>query len=340
MLWSWTWCRELFALVFWGRGLLCWFSGWLVWVEILIWGAGGRAWCKWILPPLGGTVLLPEGAFHWWVGWTSLCPPSSPEMKVCTPHSSGNPQRRAINRPSCVPRFPSKPQVHPACVQAFLSQVQHWVSKLHILGIPVAWTSTAPLGEGLAMLLLPGLGKQLHNCTAVQSLCQNRAESWYPRLTPMPGNRAAHWCHLFFLWARRPSDHVVIPGIPPWHLSTFRPGSYLTVADFKKFCCLYYLAVASECSPSPSAVSAAMSLPSQLSPPPTFQKVVAFLLVVLQFLFSQTSHWFLGCPGWFDNYVAVFEGPDKLGSPYSSSILTLPPSQSFPFSPSAPGNNW
>lgn len=45
--------------------------------------------------------------------------------------------------------------------------------------------------------------------------------------------------------------------------------------------------------------------------PPTFQKIITFLLVDLQCLFSQTSDWFLECSALFDNYLAVFEGWDR-----------------------------
>lgn len=51
---------ELFVLVFQGRGLLSWYSGGLAQWKCVSRVPGGRAWCKQLQIPLGGTVLLSE----------------------------------------------------------------------------------------------------------------------------------------------------------------------------------------------------------------------------------------------------------------------------------------
>lgn len=73
-------------------------------------------------------ILLPEG-FPSGQDEYGGDPHTSPGAESSHPHSSLSPHGRAINHPSCI-QFPSEPGIHPACVQAFLSQAHDLVSKL------------------------------------------------------------------------------------------------------------------------------------------------------------------------------------------------------------------
>ena len=58
------------------------------------------------------------------------------ELRVCTPHSSGSPHRRAIGHSSCVPSFCQILAFILPLSELFLSETHNWVSKLQIWGLP------------------------------------------------------------------------------------------------------------------------------------------------------------------------------------------------------------
>ena len=125
-----------FVLVFWGWGLLHWFSGWLALVKIHLWGSGSSLHCGCCDAHWSLSVLMGGVKWH--------CPTlSSLEQGVCTCYSSESPHRRANFLPFFVPSFhqisaftPSA-SVLPVCRVAqysyVLSQKCGWVSKFQIL---------------------------------------------------------------------------------------------------------------------------------------------------------------------------------------------------------------
>lgn len=156
-------------------------------------------------------------------------------MKMAAPYSSlgaesspsllfSEPSQKSSQSPILFLWFPSEPCVHPAHVQAFLSQVCDQVqnSEFHR-----CWCRGPTLFLQRRVLLpLPA--------------CPRKAVPWPPGsmqfiaetryqdplfsaglLAAMRGNSSAPWCHPIFLQPRRTSDHLLLLGfchsLPPEH---------------------------------------------------------------------------------------------------------------------------
>ena len=143
-------------------------------------------------------------------------------------------------------------------------------------------------------------GNLLQNHAAVPSLWHHRAESQHldSLFSWLPCSYSWEQCCtlvsllLVTLEILQPHCHTW-DSTPLPYLSTFKPGMSPIVADFQKFqFCTPLLIIF--CSTSLSRLLPFISLDisprSQVSTSPTFQKVVVFLLVDLQYLFSQTSN--------------------------------------------------
>jgi len=150
---------------------------------------------------------------------------SSPQLKICTPHSSLSLHRKAVNH-SCLPSFHQNSVFTLPVSECFYLRHTTEFQNSQLLGTPMAGTHAVPPREGLTMLLpfaRPVPRKQLPNHAAVQFMVtQSRKPA--PRLTvlshtPMPGNSAALRHHSFFLQPWGSSDHAVTPGILP-HFTT------------------------------------------------------------------------------------------------------------------------
>lgn len=169
--------------------------------------------------------------------------------------------------------------------------------KCQILGTPRAQIHTVLLGKGLALpfLLASCPGKQWHNCRAVHSLWQYRAESWHQQwlfsagyYTPLPGNSAPLRWHLFLCDPGDPQTTLSFLGFcptsPPNHLEArhFTRGSrHLKL----RFCALLLIILCgSLCKQAPSLSSyPQLYLPRFKSPYLLPSKsMVTFLLIGLQ----------------------------------------------------------
>lgn len=111
-------------------------------------------------------------------GENGFAPSSSPELKVCAPHS----QRALTEKQSTTlfSWFPSSLCVRPACDPVFLSQAQDPVLSVQTLRTPVIRTQAAPpRGRREVSLLLPFagplLGEQSPDCATVLGLQQHWA---------------------------------------------------------------------------------------------------------------------------------------------------------------------
>lgn len=128
---------EGFVLVFWGKGLLHWFSGLLALVEMHMQGAGRAVlivstlvfawWC--CLAPWGCSVLMVarrelQNGFAWL---------SSPEQRACACYFSCRPHRRETVTSLMSLAF-IRSLSSWCLVLSVLSQVYCWASKLQILG--------------------------------------------------------------------------------------------------------------------------------------------------------------------------------------------------------------
>lgn len=118
-----------------------------------------------------------------------------PGAGSCALHSSGSPDRRAINHPSCVPDFHQIPAftLCLSCLPAkwhstlcFISQVCSWVSKLQILWTCMTRNWPDLLGVSCCTLSLASLSQKSSHRTTVQGTLP--AKKMAPRLT------AFSWC--------------------------------------------------------------------------------------------------------------------------------------------------
>lgn len=134
------------------------------------------------------------------------------------------------------PRFLSEPCIHPACVQAFLSQAGNQVSKPNFR-VPRPPDHTVPLGEVLAMLACRSQesGPQTPWRLTVYSRKPARRPTALCGLpAPTPGNRTAPWCHPLpaTQGILRPPCHSR-NSAPLGHLNAFNPGSSPKVGNLK-----------------------------------------------------------------------------------------------------------
>lgn len=186
-------CQK-FLLVFWGRGLLCWFSGVLVQEELqpLAWGPGS-------------VYVAPELVRRGWKWW---CPDLQPwSWKISAPIFSGPSRKSSWSLLS--PWFPYVLCVHPDYNQAFLC-FYLWhitpfrVSKLQILAVCICATLPGE-GRGGLLVVLPFASPPPH---------------------PTPDGRVVTWlCSGWQFMAT--SSRKAVPGLPicNWFLCSHAGGS-------------------------------------------------------------------------------------------------------------------
>ena len=163
-----TW---MFLLIFWGKGLLCWFSGVVSLAVLHCPCQGGRAVSY--APDYSMWLLFPEGFPHHFRGWEWKCEPPSvqPWSWILAPSV---PSRRSCQT-LLSPWFLSALCVHTACDRAFLSQPCHPLWSFQTLLPPVACIHTAPPGGGREVL--PWVCCLL--CHHSESSRPNQGSSWF-----------------------------------------------------------------------------------------------------------------------------------------------------------------
>lgn len=100
-------------------------------------------------------------------------------------------------------QLPSNPFLHPTCVQAVLSHVHNWVSKVQILGILM----DGPLLILLGRVCWPLQGKQSQDCAVVQSRWQGCTQACCPHLES-----------LFLCQGQVQHVHTTLTSCDPGHL--------------------------------------------------------------------------------------------------------------------------
>ena len=292
-----TW---MFLLIFWGKGLLCWFSGVVSLAVLHCPCQGGRAVSY--APDYSMWLLFPEGFPHHFRGWEWKCEPPSvqPWSWILAPSV---PSRRSCQT-LLSPWFLSALCVHTACDWAFLSQPCHPLWSFQTLLPPVACIHTAPPGGGREVLTwfchLLGHHSESSHPTHGSSWFM-ATPSWKPPspltgCSQLPCSDAWELSHtqtaMFFLWFRGSWAQAVPPRIPPC-FSTWVPFTQgcPSPEQTSKSSNLHVTAVSLSESwlmdaPSPYGLSSHISPRIRISAPPTLQKAVAFLSVELQQFFS------------------------------------------------------
>lgn len=186
-------------------------------MEMHLQGAwGGRAWYKWLQPPLGDTDLLPEGFQCWWVDEYGGENFSSPRAERLPPSTLfREPSQRSNQSPLLCSWFLSEPCIHPAYVPTLLSQVPDWVSELQILGTPALWTHSVPLGEGLVSFCLPVQGEWSHDHAEFRAYVKTEQKASIPACCPQPKIPLMCLATVQHVGATHPSCDAGDPPTPP-----------------------------------------------------------------------------------------------------------------------------
>lgn len=234
---------------------------------------------------------------------------SIPRAAISHTQSSVNPHRGTISHPSCVPDFCHNPAFTLAMSELLyircMTEFQKYkFQRLLLRGSAlIVWSRVSTHFSHLLTCPRTAVTRSHSSSESMAKQSRNPA----PNLTALsqhPFSYAWEQCSTLVVPILLATQRIFRPcchscdSVQLHHLSTFKLVVTPTVADFWKlrFCSsLLIILCGSLCKEGslPSAVPTAISPPNKLSTPPTFQNVVDFLLVDLQFLFSLTSD-FLG----------------------------------------------
>lgn len=158
---------QLFVLVFQGMGLLRWFSGGLVQLQVH-------------LPCTEAGLSVSGSRSHSVALFCSLQAFSSDGWNKygCAQLSSPGairpcPQFSVKSSHTVISQFPTELYVYLICDWALLSQAPNWISKFQVLWTPEVWTQAVPPRGGIGScqgspFCWTPPGKWSHNCTAVE----------------------------------------------------------------------------------------------------------------------------------------------------------------------------